>query len=128
MRDSQDVHQVYKLLLMLLVVLLAPFWIPIGISVLTTTLMLLGGILAIFCMPISVIILVLGIIGIPLLLIIGVPAMTQLSLKILRRIQYSLVENSDLFRWLPVKRLRQNKEVTNSEADIEIKDSWDAFT
>jgi energy-coupling factor transporter transmembrane protein EcfT len=125
----QNANQVYKLLLLLLVIFLAPFWIPIGVAFIATTIMMLGGMLTIFCVPTSVILFVLAIFAIPLLFSIGVPAMTQLSLKLLQHIQY--LSGVDLSRWLPfTKTSRQSNEVQNSEADkpdIEIKDSWDAF-
>ena len=125
----QNANQVYKLLLLLLVIFFAPFWIPIGVAFIATTIMILGGMLTIFCVPTSVILFVLAIFAIPLLFSMGVPAMTQLSLKLLQHIQY--LSGVDLSRWLPfTKTSRQSNEVQNSEADksdIEIKDSWDAF-
>ena len=122
----QNANQLYKLLLMLLVVILAPFWIPIGVAFTATTLMMVGGMLTIFCMPISLVLFVLGIIGIPLLFSIGVPATTQLTLKILQHTQNLL--GVELSRWLPfTKTSRQSNEMKNSEASMEIKDSWDAF-
>ena len=121
-----NANQVYKLLSVLLVVILAPFWIPIGVAFTAATLMMVGGMLTIFCMPTSLVLFVLVIIGIPLLFSIDVPAMTQLSLKILQHTQNLL--GVDLSRWLSfTKTPRESNEVKNSEASIEIKDSWDAF-
>jgi energy-coupling factor transporter transmembrane protein EcfT len=126
----QNLNQVFILLFLALVVFLAPFWIPIAIAVIATTLVVLGGIFTIFSMPTCVVVaFVLGIFGILLLFGTGVPAISQ----ILQRILYSLgVESSDSLRWLPfTKSLQQNEnkdQVTSSAADIERKDSWDNFT
>ena len=126
----QNLNQVFILLFLALVVFLAPFWIPIAIAVIATTLVVLGGIFTIFSMPTCVVVaFVLGIFGILLLFGTGVPAISQ----ILQRILYSLgVGSSDSLRWLPfTKSLQQNEnkdQVTSSAADIERKDSWDNFT
>ncbi|CAB3992360.1 Hypothetical predicted protein [Paramuricea clavata] len=127
----QNLNQVFTLLLLALAVFLAPFWIPIAIAVIATTLVVLGGIFTIFSMPTCVVLaFVLGIFGILLLFGTGVPAISQ----ILQRILYSLgVESSESLRWLPFTKsnLRQSEskdQVTSSTADLQIKDSWDNFT
>ena len=105
----QNINQVHKLLLLALVIFLAPFWIPAAIAVITITLVVLGGILTIFSLPIMFVI---------LLFLLGVFGMSLLfnpSIPVSQRIQYLLAGES------------RNKEM-NFEREVEMKDSWDAFT
>lgn len=105
----QDINQIHKLLVLVLVICLAPFWIPVAIAVITVIFVLLGGILTIFSLPIIPVILpfFLGVLGVSLL--------SNPSIPVSQRIQDLLAGEN------------RNKEM-NSEPEVEMKDSWDAFT
>ena len=104
----QDINQTHKLLLFVLV-FLAPFWLPVAITVVTVILVVLGGLLTVFSFPILSVILLL------LLGVFGTSLLFGRSVPVSELIEYSLAWGNG------------NKEMKNCEHEVEMKDSWDAF-
>ena len=115
----------------------APFWIPVAIAVVATTLVLAGGIVTVLAVPVSAILsFVLGVFGLPLLFSATVTAVAQFVFKIFKRLfhHHALdMENSKDQRmgWLghfgTALRQTGSNEINNFEVDLERKDSWDDF-